>query len=255
MVAIKSLHGGTEAAMQEGANGKEQQKRARAQDAGGRGKFGKVGEVQEHDQVNQPAALAHQMNAGEDGALDAGEDGAQDAGEAAPPTRPRKRGLRADVSKQREKAIDQLVVDATERGDCVDRFYWMLVYDLEMAPMTSNLKQLTDLGLAVPAPDDLDERELHEKLWEVVESLGDLGVFLLHTDGLSDRDLYSRLFHEILTEPVRDLPPTEGVSEFIDLLGGAARAHDEGTTAESGKKVDRDRFLPKPEGGEIKEAE
>ena len=247
MVAIKSLHGGTEAAMQEGANGKEQQKRARAQDAGGRGKFGKVGEVQAHDQVNQPAALAHQMNAGEDGA--------QDAGEAAPSTRPRKRGLRSDVSKLREKAIDQLVVDATERGDCVDRFYWMLVYDLEMAPMTSNLKQLTDLGLAVPAPDDLDERELHEKLWEVVESLGDLGVFLLHTDGLSDRDLYSRLFHEILTEPVRDLPPTEGVSEFIDLLGGAARAHDEGNTAESGKKVDRDRFLPKPEGGEMKEAE
>ena len=85
MVAIKSLYGGTEAAMQEGANGKEQQKRARAQDAGGRGKFGKVGEVQAHDQVNQPAALAHQMNAGEDGA--------QDAGEAAPSTRPRKRGL------------------------------------------------------------------------------------------------------------------------------------------------------------------
>ena len=187
--------------------------------------------------------------------MNAGEDGAQDAGEAAPPTRPRKRGLRADVSKQREKAIDQLVVDATERGDCVDRFYWMLVYDLEMAPMTSNLKQLTDLGLAVPAPDDLDERELHEKLWEVVESLGDLGVFLLHTDALSDRELYSRLFHEILTEPVRDLPPTEGVSEFIDLLGGAVRAHDDGNANESGKKVDRDRFLPKPEGGEIKEAE
>ena len=202
MVAIKSLHGGTEVAMQEGAK------------ESGRGKE-----------------------------------------ETMPSARPRKRGLRSDVSKLREKAIDQLVVDATERGDCVDRFYWMLVYDLEMAPMTSNLKQLTDLGLAVPAPDDLDERELHEKLWEVVESLGDLGVFLLHTDGLSDRELYSRLFHEILTEPVRDLPPTEGVSEFIDLLGGAARAHDEGNTAESGKKVDRDRFLPKPEGGEMKEAE
>ena len=45
MVAIKSLHGGTEAAMQEGANGKEQQKRARAQDAGGRGKFGKANKL------------------------------------------------------------------------------------------------------------------------------------------------------------------------------------------------------------------
>jgi hypothetical protein len=202
MVAIKSLHGGTEVAMQEGAK------------ENGRGE-----------------------------------------GDTTPSARPRKRGLRADVSKQREKAIDQLVVDATERGDCVDRFYWMLVYDLEMAPMTSNLKQLTDLGLAVPSPDNLDERELHEKLWEVVESLGDLGVFLLHTDGLSDRELYSRLFHEILTEPVRDLPPTEGVSEFIDLRGGASQAQSNDECVQVIVKVERDRFLPKPEGGEIKEAE
>jgi len=247
MVAIKSLCGATEAKMLEGANGKEQQKRARAKSAGGRGKFGKLGEVEALGEVSELAALASQMNGAEDGG--------EVSGDAAPPTRPRKRGLRADVSQQREKAIDQLVADAAERGDCVDRFYWMLVYDLEMAPMTSNLKQLTDLGLAVPPPAEMDERELHEKLWEVVESLGDLGVFLLHTDGLSDRELYSRLFHEILTEPVRDLPPTEGVSEFIDLLGGAAQAHDEGNATESGKKVDRDRFLPKPEGGEIKEAE
>ena len=120
--------------------------------------------------------------------------------------------------------------------------------------MTSNLKQLTDLGLAVPPPAEMDERELHEKLWEVVESLGDLGVYLLHTDGLSDRELYCRLFHEILTEPVRDLPPTDGVSEFIDLLGGAAQACANAEGVEVVVKVDRDRFLPKPEGGEIKES-
>ena len=246
MVAIKSLCGATEAKMLEGANGKEHQKRARAKSAGGRGKFGKLGEVEALGEVNDLAALARQMNGGEDGG--------EVSGDAAPPTRARKRGLRADVSQQREKAIDQLVADAAERGDCVDRFYWMLVYDLEMAPMTSNLKQLTDLGLAVPPPAEMDERELHEKLWEVVESLGDLGVFLLHTDGLSDRELYSRLFHEILTEPVRDLPPTEGVSEFIDLIGGAAQACANSEGVEVVAKVDRDRFLPKPEGGEIKES-
>ena len=246
MVAIKSLCGATEAKMQEGANGKEQQNRARAKGAGGRGKFGELGEVEALGEVSELAALASQINGAEDGG--------EVSGDAAPQTRPRKRGLRADVSQQREKAIDQLVADAAERGDCMDRFYWMLVYDLEMAPMTSNLKQLTDLGLAVPPPAEMDERELHEKLWEVVESLGDLGVFLLHTDGLSDRELYSRLFHEILTEPVRDLPPTEGVSEFIDLLGGAAQACASGEDVEVVVKVDRDRFLPKPEGGEIKES-
>ena len=88
-----------------------------------------------------------------------------------------------------------------------------------------------------------------------MESLGDLGVFLLHTDGLSDRELYSRLFHEILTEPVRDLPPTEGVSEFIDLRGGASQAQSNDEGVQVVVKVERDRFLPKPEGGEMKEAE
>ena len=122
MVAIKSLCGATEAKMQEGVNGKEHQKRARAKSAGGLGKFGKLGEVEALGEVNDLAALARQMNGAEDGG--------EVSGDAAPPTRPRKRGLRADVSQQREKAIDQLVADAEERGDCVDRFYWMLVYDL-----------------------------------------------------------------------------------------------------------------------------
>ncbi len=242
MVAIKNVCEGTEAQMHKDApQGKDAQKRARAKDACGRGKVEKIGKAEVLCELNTTPALKGEIESGESG------------NEANPSLRPRRRGLRAEVSQQREKAIDQLVADAAERGDCVDRFYWMLVYDLEMAPMTSNLKQLTDLGLAVPPPDDLDERELHEKLWEVLESLGDLGVFLLHTDGLSDRELYSRLFYEILTEPVRDLPPTEGVSEFIDLRGGAehARTNDEGV--EIVVKVERDRFLPKPEGGEMKE--
>ncbi|MCE9619138.1 MAG: hypothetical protein K8R92_04445 [Planctomycetes bacterium] len=155
-----------------------------------------------------------------------------------PPPRARRGGLRSDAAQQREQAIDRLVADAAQRGDCTDRFYWMLVYDLEMAPMTSNLKQLTDLGIAVAPPEELDDRALQAKLWEVVETLGDLGVYLLHTDSLSDRELYARLVHEILVEPVRDLPPTDGVSEFIDLCAGREP---------EAAKVDRDRFLPKPQ--------
>jgi hypothetical protein len=244
MVAIKNVCEGTEAQMHPDApQGKDALKRARAKDTCGRGKVEKLGKTEGLCELTSTPALHGEIESGESG------------NEATPSLRLRRRGLRADISQQREKAIDQLVADAAERGDCVDRFYWMLVYDLEMAPMTSNLKQLTDLGLAVPSPDNLDERELHEKLWEVVESLGDLGVFLLHTDGLSDRELYFRLFHEILTEPVRDLPPTEGVSEFIDLRGGASQAQSNDEGVQVVVKVERDRFLPKPEGGEMKEAE
>jgi hypothetical protein len=152
-------------------------------------------------------------------------------------------GLRAEASRQRESAIDRLVADAAARGDCTDRFYWMLVYDLEMAPMTSNMKQLLDLGVAVPAPGDLDDRELPAKLWEIIETLGELGVYLLNTDPLSDRELYTRLFEEVLVEPVRDLPPTEGVSEFIDLN---ARDDVEPPAPCAQANHDRDRFLPRP---------
>ena len=135
MVAIKNVCEGTEAQMHPDApQGKDAQKRTRAKDTCGRGKVEKLGKTDGLCELTSKPALHGEIESRESG------------NEATPSLRPRRRGLRADVSQQREKAIDQLVADAAERGDCVDRFYWMLVYDLEMAPMTSNLKQLTDLG-------------------------------------------------------------------------------------------------------------
>jgi hypothetical protein len=45
------------------------------------------------------------------------------------------------------------------------------------------------------------------------------------------------------------------VSEFIDLRGGASQAQSNDEGVQVIMKVERDRFLPKPEGGEMKEAE
>ena len=73
----------------------------------------------------------------------------------------------------------------------------------------------------------------------MIETLADLGVFLLHTDHLDDRSLYALLESRVLRDPVRDLPPSQGVAEFIDL---GARAQ-----AGSAPVTDRDRFLPRPE--------
>ncbi|MSQ90564.1 MAG: hypothetical protein EXS01_04105 [Phycisphaerales bacterium] len=126
-----------------------------------------------------------------------------------------------EVKRQtRSDAIDKLVADATARGDCTDRLYWTLIYDFEHAPMTTNLKQLEEAGVQPQPAESLDAHELHNALWEVIDSLGELGMFLLHTNHLTDRALYERLTQQILVEPVRDLPPDAGVREFIDLIGG-----------------------------------
>ena len=153
--------------------------------------------------------------------------------------RGRRQGLRARAAAERERAIDGLVERAEQQGGCTDRMFWTLHYDFELAPVTTNLQQLREVGLEVPPAEGLDERALQRHLWEVIETLADLGVFLLHTDHLDDRSLYALLEGKVLRDPVRDLPPSPGVVEFIDL----------GARAEAGAVAvtDRDRFLPKPE--------
>ena len=129
----------------------------------------------------------------------------------------------------REIAIDQLVTDATKRNDCTDRFYWMLVHDMENAPMTTNAAQLEDIGI--------NYKESH--LWTLINGLADLGVFLLNTNTLTDEEMKSRLINEILVEQVRDHPPSNGVNEFIDMKGGSL------TNPDAQQICDRDQYLPK----------
>jgi hypothetical protein len=154
--------------------------------------------------------------------------------------RVRRRGLRAAAAQARERAIDGLVEQAEREGGCTDRFFWTLHYDIELAPVTTNARQLQEVGVELPAADSFHEESgLHRHLWEVIETLADLGVYLMHTDHLADRELYRLLEERILRESVRDLPPSEGVAEFIDL--GVWASPDAPAVA------DRDRLLPKPE--------
>lgn len=154
--------------------------------------------------------------------------------------RSRRIGLRAQAAAERQRAIDGLVERAERDGGCTDRLFWTLHYDMEMAPITSNARQLEEVGMELP-PEDAwrDDGQLHRHLWEVIETLADLGIFLLRTDHLSDRELYRLLEGRILREPVRDLPPSAGVHEYIDLGVWA--------TPDAAKAVDRDRMLPKPD--------
>jgi hypothetical protein len=153
--------------------------------------------------------------------------------------RPRRRGLRPQAVAARERRIDELVALARARGQCCDRLFWTLHHDFQVAPLTTNAEQLAEVGVHLPPTDQLSDRQVQEHLWEVIESLADLGVFLIRTDHLDDRSLYALLERQVLREPVRDLPPSPGVHEFIDL---SARAEGDPQSV-----TQRDRYLPAPE--------
>jgi len=117
----------------------------------------------------------------------------------------------------RRREIDRLVDEARRAGGVVDRLYWTMVYDFEMAPLTTNLQQLKNLGIDVPAADDLDDSELGERLWAVIHGLARLQIYLLDTEHLDDRALYERLEQRVLREKVREVPPEPGIREYVDL--------------------------------------
>jgi len=175
---------------------------------------------------------------------------------------------RARLRQERAARIDALVAEAERSGSRpADRAYWSLVYDLELAPVTSNRRQLAELGVESPPGESLTDAGLCEHLHAIVEGLADLHTYLLHTDHLSDRELYERLTRNILDEPVHEICDGSGGREFIDLAGGAsvgdrhdwlayyASDDERSQLAGQGEVVperkprpyDRDRTLPRPD--------
>lgn len=75
-------------------------------------------------------------------------------------------------------------------------------------------------GTSLPAPEALDEEQLHVKLWEVIRGMARLGHYLYSTDHLSDRELYGRLWNDLLREPTSVLPSNPNFACHIDILGG-----------------------------------
>ncbi len=142
----------------------------------------------------------------------------------------------------RKQAIDRLQDEARRAGGITDRLYWTMVYDFEMAPLTTNLQQLRELGIEVPPEAGLEDEELERRLWEVIEGLARLQVYLISTDHLSDRDLYRQLEQRVLREEVREVPPEPGVREYIDL---ATVCDGPGTEAVA-TGASRDARLPRP---------
>ncbi|MEY3027638.1 MAG: hypothetical protein RLZZ238_2535 [Planctomycetota bacterium] len=129
------------------------------------------------------------------------------------------RALFAAKSRQRESAIGRLIEESKAKGESLERFVAAITYDCELAPRTTNRRQLLELGIEVPTPDSLptDQEQIRRALWTIIYGLARLGIFLTGTDALDDRALLERLCGSVLLDEVADIPPTADMSEFIDL--------------------------------------
>lgn len=122
--------------------------------------------------------------------------------------------------RDRMARIESLQLAGQARGIHRASWYWQVVHDLEFAPMTTNLRQLNELGIEVPHSWMMDTTELANALEEVIQGLAILGIYLLHTGHLSNQELYERLHQDVLQEPVRELIPLPDSCEWIDLCDG-----------------------------------
>jgi len=122
----------------------------------------------------------------------------------------------------REIKIAQMKEESAAIGEFYPDEIWDLIYRFEQAPVTTEFNLLTEAGVELPAPDDLDDDALTAKLWEVIEHLAARRVYLSCTDHLSDRGLYTALVTDVLHDGRPDVEPTPGEVFEIDMLGGCS---------------------------------
>jgi hypothetical protein len=109
--------------------------------------------------------------------------------------------------------------------DCPDEIrerFLESVVAFEEADPVPLFDELIKMGLRLPAPEEMDDVQLHDKLWEAIRCMSLLGSYLHNTDHLSDRELYRRLWSELLREPTVLLPHNQDYAEHIDLIGSGS---------------------------------
>jgi hypothetical protein len=81
---------------------------------------------------------------------------------------------------------------------------------------------LEEDGVDLPAPETLDDSQVHDKLWEVIRAMAGLNQYLYNTDHLSDRRLYEILWGDLLRESAFISPDNGCITGHIDILGGCS---------------------------------
>jgi hypothetical protein len=192
-----------------------------------------------------------------------------------------KRSQRPDETESRRKHIEELRKSLEEISggpvpmgfseDCpleLQEKFLESVLRFERAQPVVLFDELQKNGAQLPRPEQIEDGQMHSKLWEVIQRMALLGAYLENTDHLSDRTLYHRLWHEILREPVVILPDDPDYDCFCDLVGGEGgeavqvwlKHYADEDERRQWKKAwpddplpervrppyDRDRFLPQP---------
>lgn len=187
-----------------------------------------------------------------------------------------------DSEKDRQARIEKLQQKIEEltgekpvafgSGNCsleMEEEFWEYELAVEEGKHAPLFDTLVNGGLHLPAPDESDDGELTEKLWEVIHALAMLGVFLHNTDHLNDRELYEDLWQDVLREDYFIQPANKDYACHLDIIGSGSEEDlfiflkyyaDEGERewwkeeypqddfpAPAQRPYDRDRHLPKRE--------
>ena len=197
-----------------------------------------------------------------------------------------KRTSQKSEEEQRRERIEALKEEARSLSDrkmtnfvsphCspeIEESFWQHVVSFERraqgkdgTSIQSVAEELIHSSFDLPPQEQLNDRQLKERLWKVIQALADRRYYLYSTDHLSNRELYRRLWLEELREDY--VPMQDSQSAFvIDFIssGSEQDIHDylkyfADPLARQGWKrefpecdvpehqdppYDRDRFLPR----------
>ena len=92
----------------------------------------------------------------------------------------------------------------------------------ERASHVTYFDALEQAGKTFPPPEELDDAELTEQLWQLIHALALLRVYLHCTDHLNDRQLYEQLWHDCLREETVLFPENPDYGCHLDLIGSGS---------------------------------
>lgn len=114
--------------------------------------------------------------------------------------------LNARLRDELEPYIDESValVDVRQMPTHVENEFLASMLAWERAPVLP-ISQWFHPELKLPRHEELNDQQLHERLWRVIHALYEKRIALDFTDHLSDRQLYCVLYRDILPAPEKKL--------------------------------------------------
>lgn len=124
-----------------------------------------------------------------------------------------KRAIRLECIKN---LVEESGLEFTSLSD-PEMFPFVLEYDFGHAPFTTNRKQLAEIFIEAPTTlEGMSDEDLEENYNVVIDGLARLHIYVVTNSDKTLREKFDTLLLAI-EDSVRDLPPVEGVCEYIEL--------------------------------------